>query len=187
MDKIFYTESSNLLHIIVSTILVYLVVIIYFKVAGKRATSEMNNFDWIVTVAIGSLVASTLILEDVSVTDGAVAILMLLFLQFFLTKLMFRSDRIRNAIKSRPRLLLYKGKFIEENLKKERVMKSEIYAAIRAAGHKSISRIYAVVLETNASLSIIANDNSDEVGFSLIGVEGLPEDLIRIIKEKGDV
>lgn len=186
MDKIFYTESSNLLHIMVSAFLIYMVMIIYFKIAGKRSTSEMNNFDWIVTVAIGSLVASTLILDDVSVTDGALGILMLLFMQYLLTKLMFHSGRVRKAIKSKPSLLLYKGRFIEENLKKERILKSEIYAAIRRQGHKSLSRVYAVVLETNAKLSVIANDEADEVGFTLSDVEGLPDDLIRQLKNKDD-
>lgn len=86
-------------------------------------------------------------------------------------------------IKASPRLLLFQGAFIDENLRTERVLREEIYAEIRQKGYKSIEQIYAVVLETNSKISVIGNDGSDEVGFSLSDVKGLPERLKEQLKK----
>jgi len=63
-----------------------------------------------------------------------------------------------------PQLLLFEGEFIEGNMKKERILKPEVYAAIRQSGLESVNRIYAVVLETNSKISVIPNENSEEIG-----------------------
>lgn len=90
---------------------------------------------------------------------------------------MFYSSTVREIIKSTTQLLLYEGEFIHKNMEKERILKAEIYAAVRMQGHKSVKEIYAVVLETNAQFSIIANDEKEEIGFSLTDVQGLPQGL----------
>ena len=72
------------------------------------------------------------------------------------------------------------------DMKKERVLKSEVYAAVRQKGLKSVKQVYAVVLETNSTISIIANDNSDELAFSLTDVQGLPEGLKKDLKKHAD-
>lgn len=186
MKNIFYTTTDDILRIAICSILTYVVIIIYIRMFGKRSTSKMNNFDWIVTVALGSLLASTVISKDISITEGTTAILLLLAFQYIITKLMLNSPASRKLIKATPQLLVYDGKFIEKNLHEERVLEAEIYAAIRQSGHKSIKQIYAVVLETNANLSVIANDNPDDIGFSLTGVEGLPDGLEKDLKERHD-
>ncbi|WMX13789.1 MULTISPECIES: DUF421 domain-containing protein [unclassified Aureispira] len=186
METIFSTQPVDILRILISSAIIYALIIIYIRLLGKRSTSELNNFDWVVTVSIGSIVASTIILKDISVTEGGLAVLILLILQYILTKMMFSSDQLREVVKSTPQLLLFEGKFIDENMKKERILKPEIYAAIRQKGLKSIQQIYAIVLETNSKLSIIPNENSDEIGFSLSDVQGLPEGLKKDLEEKAN-
>lgn len=83
-------------------------------------------------------------------------------------------------------MLLYKGKFIDENLKKERILKSEIYAEVRQKGFKSIKQIYAIVLETNSKISVIADDDDESIGFSLSDVMGLPDGLKDDLQEHSE-
>ena len=178
MDQLFYTDSDNLLRIACTVPIVYLMAIFYIRIAGKRATSQMNNFDWIVTVAMGTIVATTIALKNVSIADGALSIGLLLALQYILTKQVHRHKWLRMIIKSSPQLLLYKGEFLEDNMHRERMVEAEVNAAIRHNGLKSIKQVYAVVLETDASLSIIPiSEDNDTVGFSLSDVDGLPDGL----------
>lgn len=185
MEEIFRLEWNSTLRILISAFIAYAAIIIYIRILGKRSTSEMNNFDWIVTVSLGSIMASSVVLKDVSVPEGMLSILTLLLLQYLVTKIMYYSDLFRETVKSTPRLLFFKGEFIEENMENERVLKPEVYAAIRKKGLKSVEQVYAVVLETNAKISVIPNENDDEVGFSLSGVQGLPEGLKKELKDRG--
>ena len=186
MEKILECSVDDIFRILSSAILVYVLIIIYIRILGKRSTSELNNFDWIVTVSLGSIVASTVILEDISVVEGGLSVFILMALQYLVTKAMVGSDRFREVVKSTPQLLLFEGEFIDENMKKERILEPEVYAAIRQKGLKSIKEIYAVVLETNSKISIIPNENSKEIGFSLSDVQGLPEGLKDDLKKHKD-
>jgi uncharacterized membrane protein YcaP (DUF421 family) len=146
----------------------------------------MNNFDWIVTVAMGSLVASTIVLESVGIVDGAIGILMLMLLQYLLTKVMLDSKAISKLARSTPQLLLYQGEYLLDNMEKERILKPEILASIRESGLKNIDQVYAVILETDATFSVIPEENNNEVCFSLADVEGLPTGLKEELEKKGD-
>jgi len=177
MEKIFECSVDDIIRIVGSAVIVYVLIIVYIRILGKRSTSELNNFDWIVTVSVGSIVASTVILKDISVTEGAIGIFILMILQFIITKFMYRSESFREVVKSTPQLLLFEGEFLEKNMKKERILKPEVYAAIRQSGLKSVKQIYAIVLETNSKISIIPDENSEKIGFSLSDVQGLPDGL----------
>ena len=186
MEKIFECSVDDVIRIMGSAIIVYILIIVYIRILGKRSTSELNNFDWIVTVSVGSIVASTVILKDISVTEGAIGIFILMILQFIVTKFMYQSESFREVVKSTPQLLLFEGEFIDENMKKERILKPEVYAAIRQSGLKSVKQIYAIVLETNSKMSVIPNENSDKIGFSLSDVQGLPDGLKDDLENRTD-
>ena len=177
MEKIFKTTPTDLLVSLISTVFIYVLVIFYIRVLGKRSTSQLNNFDWIVTVSIGSILSSTILLPDVSVTEGGSGVLFLLLLQYVVTKMMYNSDGTRKAVKSSPTLLFLEGEFLKHNLRKERILEPEVYASIRQHGFKEIDKIYAVVLETNSKLSVIPKDGTNTVGSSLVGVTGLPDEI----------
>ncbi|MEM7656130.1 MAG: YetF domain-containing protein [Bacteroidota bacterium] len=183
MENVFDFEMQEIVRVSLSAVILYIIVILYIRTFGKRSTSELNNFDWIVTVSVGSIAASTIILKEISVSEGAASVLILLILQYVVTKTMLSVNWVRKVIKSTPQLLLFEGKFIEKNMKKERIQRSEIFAAIRQEGLKSVEQIYAVVLETNSKISVIPQNDSNQVGFCLSGVKGLPTGLKEDLKK----
>lgn len=81
MNKIFECSTEDIVQIFGSAVIIYFLIVFYIRILGKRSTSELNNFDWIVTVSVGSIVASTVILKDISVIQGAISILILMMLQ----------------------------------------------------------------------------------------------------------
>jgi len=152
----------------------YAFVIIAIRITGKRSTSQMNNFDWIVTVAIGSLTASGIILDSVTVSEAMLAIALLLIAQYSLTKGFFASGNLRKFAKASPTLLVHDGQFIRPAMKKERVMESEIMAALRENSLISIKEAQWVILETDATLSVIPKGDRDFSKAQFENVSGFP-------------
>jgi len=160
-------------------------VIALIRLMGIRSTSQMNNFDWIVTVAIGSIFASATILRETNLWEAVFGILLLLVLQFLVTKAQTKWEFSRVLLKATPQLLVFEGEFIDENMLQERVVEGEVFTALRSCGYKSIEDVYAVVLETNGRMSVIPNENNDTIGFSLSDVGGLPKGLKEDLENRG--
>lgn len=154
-DPVFYDGAGGLIRTVLSAAMLYIAVIVAVRVFGKRSTSQMNNFDWIVTVAIGSLMASGVLLSDVTVFESVAAIYVLFALQWSLTKIMLNSDIFTKIVKSEPTLIVHKGKILLGAMKQERLSEAEIHAAVRGAGLSRIEDVQWIILETNSSLSVI--------------------------------
>ncbi len=138
-----------------SAIAVYLVVIATIRIGGKRSTSKMNNFDWVVTVATGGLTASGILLKDVAVADAATGIVMLTGLQWMTTWLVLRSPMFCRLVKPSPTLLVDRGELLEANMRAVRVSEAEINAALRERGMSSLDEAQWVILETDATFSVV--------------------------------
>ena len=155
MDKIFFDNWESIFRTFIISILAYVALVILLRVSGKRTLSKMNAFDFIVTIALGSTLATVLLNKDVALADGVLAFAVLISLQAFITYLSARSRKISNLVKSTPTLLVYKGKMLESAMKKERIARDEIFAVVREKGFSDLEKIDAIVLETDGSLTLI--------------------------------
>lgn len=155
--------------------LVYFTAIAAVRVSGKRATSQMNNFDWIVTVAMGSIVGSGVILSTVAVGPALLAVGILLVLQYLVTNAVSRWPWAQRAAQASPTILVYRGAFRDAALRSERVSRQEVMAAIRRSGLHGPEAAEAVVLETDASISVIPASEDDVEFVCLEGVGGIEE------------
>lgn len=137
------------------TVLAYFAMVLLLRVSGKRTLSKMNAFDFIVTVALGSSLATVALNNKITITDGAVVFSLLIFLQFLLTWLSVRIRVVKKLITSSPVIILYKGELLSHNMKKERVTLEEINLAAREKGISELKDIDAIVLETTGELTVI--------------------------------
>ncbi len=149
----------------------YLTVVLVLRLTGKRTLAKLNAFDLVVTVALGSTLATILLSSDVSWTEGAVGLLVLALLQSAVAWGTTRRPRLREVVTARPTLLLRDGCPETEALRRERVTMDEVRQAVRASGSGSLSSIAAVVLESDGSLSVIPESRAGD-GSSLRGVRG---------------
>ncbi len=161
MLTLFYQGLSDLRDILIVAPFAYVMLVAVLRIGGKRTLSKMNAFDFIVTVALGSILASTLLSTTTSISEGVMATLMLVVLQYVVTFMASRSDWFCSVIKSNPRLLVYQGEMLKEAMKSERVAESEILTAVRENGQNSIENVEAVVLENNGSLSVLRKGDSE--------------------------
>ena len=147
---------STLFRTLVVGVLAYATLVLLLRITGKRTLSKWNAFDFVVTIALGSTLASALLSKTTTWVQGAFAFGLLIAMQFLVTWLSVRSAAVRRWVKGQPTLLLHQGRAIPEALKRERVTEGEVRAAIRARGHGSLEEVEAVVLETDGSFSVIA-------------------------------
>lgn len=155
MEDIFYTDWKPLLRIFIITVVAYPAIIVLLRVSGKRTLSKMNAFDFIVTVALGSIFASVILTKSISIAEGILAFSLLILLQYGITFLSSRSQSVSDLVKSAPVLMAYRGNLIKANMLKERIDEDEIWGVLRKSGNATLEDIDAVVLETDGSLSVI--------------------------------
>jgi uncharacterized membrane protein YcaP (DUF421 family) len=170
-----FSGWDNLLRTLVVGVLAYVALVVFLRVSGKRTLSKMNAFDLIVTVALGSTLATVLLTKDVALAEGALAFALLIGLQFIVTWSSVRVRWVRRLATGEPLMLLYRGEFLPEALRHARVTEDEVRAAVRSAGIDSLSKVQAVVLETNGSFSVVRPDEGGG-GSSLVGVQR-PQDI----------
>ncbi|WP_378948828.1 DUF421 domain-containing protein [Paracoccus sp. R86501] len=155
-DPIFYDTWFGLWRVLAVGTFGYLGLVIMLRVSGKRTLSKMNAFDLVVTVALGSILATVLLSDNVPLAEGMLALALLIGLQFVITSISVRSQRFRDLIKSEPTLLVHRGQYLEDSMRRQRITPEEIQAALRQAGHDDEASVQSVVLETDGSLSVVA-------------------------------
>ncbi len=149
-----------LLRIVGVSVLSYAALVAMLRISGKRALAKLNAFDLVVTVALGSTLATILLDKELTLAEGVVALATLLLLQWAVSRLSIASRPFRTLVRSEPRLLLEDGRLREDAMRRERVTRGEVEAAIRQQGHGGLGAIAAVVLETDGSMSVIAAEDA---------------------------
>ena len=157
----FFESWFSLFRIVIVGAAAYAALVGLIRLFGKRTLSKMNAFDFVVTVALGSTLATVLLSKDVVLAEGLLALFLLCGLQFAVAYLSVRSERIEAMVKSEPTLLLYKGRFLEAAMRRERMTKGEVLAALRAQGVGDVSQAEAAVLESDGSVSVVTSAGAD--------------------------
>lgn len=155
MEQIFFSGWQSLLRTLVIGVLAYLALVLFLRIAGNRTLSKMNAFDLVVTVALGSTLATVLLTKSVALADGVLAFALLIGLQYVVTWTSVRVAWVRRTVTGELILLLYQGQMLEQAMRKARMTPDEVESAIRAAGIASLDEVEAVVLETDGTASVV--------------------------------
>ena len=158
MKDIIFGNPDDYVRMLIIGPLSYIFLILFIRLSGKRTLSKMNAFDLIITVSLGSTFATVILNNSITLFQGMTALVLLIALQYLVTFTSVRSESISKLIKSEPTLLYYEGVYLDKNMKKERVVQSEIDQYLRNMGHSSYDKVSAVILETDGSLSVLTSD-----------------------------
>jgi uncharacterized membrane protein YcaP (DUF421 family) len=168
MDKLFFNGWMGLGRTALIGMMAYVTLIVMLRLSGKRTLSKMNAFDFVVTVALGSTLATILLNKEVPLAEGALALALLILLQFAVTWTSVRVCWVRRIVTGEPTLVLSDGRLLPEALRRERVTESEVLAAMRSAGAARLEDLAAVVLETDGSLSAVPGRHALEANGSAL-------------------
>ena len=150
----FYDGWFGLVRVVIVGTCAYLALIALLRISGKRTLAKLNAFDFVITVALGSTLATVLLSSSVALAEGVTALGLLIGLQYLVAWASVRSRRVERLVKSEPSLV-YRNGFLHEAMRQERVTANELCEAARGQGHTDQSKVSAVVLETDGTLSII--------------------------------
>lgn len=148
---------DSFIRIVTVGVLAYIGLLIFLRTSGKRTLTKLNAFDLVVTVALGSTLATILLNSQISLWEGLTAFAVLIGLQYLLTFTAVRLSWFNDLIKSEPRLLFLEGEFLKQAMRDERIKDIEIMQAVRKSGEGDLQNVKAVILETDGSMSIITN------------------------------
>ena len=138
-------------------------VVLLVRIVGLRSFSKMTSFDFVMTIAMGSLVGSAA--RSTTWTDylQAVAAMASLFLVQWVTANLRNSSRwASRVIQNQPVLLMRDGKVLEEALRATRVSRDSLFEKLRGANVLDMAKVRAVVLETTGDVSVLHGDRLEE-------------------------
>lgn len=161
IEKLFDISISSSIQIVLSCLGIYTMVIAFTRIFGKRSFSKMSSFDFAMTVAVGSIIATTVLSSSVSLAEGILGLLAIYFFQ--LSAAFFRRYKpFRQAIDNTPLLLMHNTEILYDNLKKARVTEGDLRAKLREANVTEYSHIQAVVFETTGDITVLHNESMNE-------------------------
>lgn len=138
-------------------------VIFVVRVIGLRTFSKMTAFDFVATVATGSLLAGACQATTwPEFAQPTLAISALLGAQFVIAKLRQASDQIEETVQNEPVILMRNGKISDDALRETRVAHADLIAKLREANALRFSDVRAVVLETTGDISVLHGDDLDD-------------------------
>lgn len=175
-----WTKGEELLMVLLSAVVVYAAILFYTRVVGLRSFSKMSAADFAMTVAVGSLFASTISSATPSLSVGLTALAALFAGQWLLAFFRRKSHRISWMVDNQPLLLMAGSQIIDENLRRANVTRNDLFGKLREANALNYHQIRAVVFETTGDISVLHTSDVDaelELDFfeNVIGSERLGE------------
>ncbi|WLH70906.1 DUF421 domain-containing protein [Pseudomonas sp. FP2309] len=141
---------------VLRAVAIYLVLMILFKIAGRRSLAELTTFDLVLLMVIGEATQQALLGDDFSLTNAVLVIATLIAIDVGLSLLKQRSRRVARLLDGGPTIVVEHGKVLHERLRRARLDESDILEAARSAqGIVQISQIKFAIIERNGKISVI--------------------------------
>lgn len=141
--------------IIYTAVLSIVAMFVFTKIVGNRQVSQMNFFDYISGITVGSIAADLAIDLEGEYWPPLVAIAVYAAFAFFVNFVTCKSAILRNFFNGKPVILFENGKLYEKNLLHTRIDTAEFLTQCRTAGFFDLSQIDTAILETNGHISIL--------------------------------
>lgn len=144
-----------MLTIIIRSVLIYLIVLLVFRLMGKRQLGQMQPFELVLTLIIADLATIPMAEVSVPVLHGIVPLLTLVILHFILTLISKNSQLISKIISGKPVIIINPKGIDYSAMKKLNLATDDIFAALRECGYFSISQVQYAIMETNGKVSVM--------------------------------
>lgn len=164
MDGWFGASWTEVVRVATSTLAIYVTVVAGLRVAGRRTVSQMSAFDFVVTIAIGSLVAATALSPDPSYGRGLVAFASLLVAQQVVAVVRQRFPSMRRILDFLPQPLYADGRLdLRHNPLTAQVTEAELHSKLRRAGVTTLEDVKLVILEPDGRVSVLRSEDAGDL------------------------
>ncbi|HEX6060310.1 MAG TPA: YetF domain-containing protein [Gemmatimonadaceae bacterium] len=162
-SSMFFDGWEPIGRVVLMATLAYAALVAALRVAGSRALAKMSAYDLVITIALGSLIASVPLQQSVTLAEGLAAIGTFLLLQRLVSLLASRWRASRAVAKASPTLVLWDGRLLRDRMRDIPVTDAEVHAALRSSGMGSPAQAQAVVLENDGSWSVIGRGQAGDL------------------------
>lgn len=162
MEKWFNIGWVNVIALTLNAIGIYIAIILFTRLAGKRSFSKMSSFDFAMTVAIGSMIASTVLSKTVTLGTGILGLALIYILQISVAFLR-RFNGISKVVDNSPLMLMDGENIIKQNLHKAKVTEGDLRSKLREANVLNLSQVRAVIFESTGDISVLHSNNKNEI------------------------
>lgn len=166
MEDLIFNDWNSLQRVALCTVISYFALFLFIRISGKRTLAKINAFDFVVTITLGSTLSS-MILANVTVAEGSVALVIIIGLQYLLAKMSFQSPKLESIINSDPVLLYFDGRYLDDNMKKESITRDDLYSQVRKYRLENMADVKAIVMEVNGEITVVKKSNQMVANSSL--------------------
>lgn len=171
--------QNSYMRIILSTVAVYLFIVIAIRLFGKTEISQLSVTDLVFIMLISNAVQNAMVGPDNSLSGGLVAAAALFVVNYLFKMCLYRFPKFGRIVQGESVMLIYRGKINRKNIQKTRLTMDELMEAVREHGVSKISEVDLAVLEVDGNISVLSDD------FSKKTVNGLKKSARRFGKQKG--
>ena len=179
----YQTMGSVFIRSIVTIVVLFLLA----KVMGKKQISQLNLFDYIVGITIGSVAADISLDLNKSFLDGVICMLVFGLTGALVSYVTLKSIKLRRFFTGTPSIIIENGKIIEEGLKKVKFDINDLMEELRGAGYFNIDEVAYAVMETNGKISFLPKDGDKPVTKKDMDLKIIPSSLVANIIIDGKI
>lgn len=154
---------SDFLNIYFRTILVLIILFFITKMMGKKQISELNFFDYVVGITIGSIAADISLDIEKNMIAGIAALFIYGFISYIISFVSIKSILARRFFIGVPTVLVEKGKIIESGLKKSKIDVNDLLMVARENGYFNLDEIDYALMEVNGNISFLPKEKEKPV------------------------
>lgn len=154
---------SDFLNICFRTILILIILFFITKMMGKKQISELNFFDYVVGITIGSIAADISLDIEKDMLAGIAALFIYGFISYIISFVSIKSILARRFFIGVPTVLMEKGKIIESGLKKSKIDVNDLLMVARENGYFNLDEIDYALMEVNGNISFLPKEKEKPV------------------------
>lgn len=148
--------------ILLRTLFLYLLIVLIFRVMGKREIGELSLLDLVVFVMIGEMAVIAIEKPDQPLLVSILPMVLLLFIQLSLSILSLKNQKVRDALDGKPSLIIDQGQINEKEMRKQRYNIDDLLTQLREKDIKNVADVEFAILETSGKLSVFEKDKYDK-------------------------
>lgn len=149
-----FVLGAPLLEKIIRPAIVYLFLVVFLRIFGKRELAQLNPFDLVVLLSLSNTVQNAMIGNDNSVSGGLVGAFTLLLINYLVVRFLFRHRRLDQIFEGTPATLIAHGRLIPDALARELLTPAEVLTVAHRQGFATLDEIETMILEPGGGFFI---------------------------------
>lgn len=147
---------------ILRTLVLYFVIILVFRLMGKREIGQLSVVDFVISIMIAELAVMSIEDPNTPMISTIIPIGILVIIQIIMALISLKSEKVREVVDGKPTVLIEKGKIDEYEMKKQRYNFDDLLVQLRENNINSVADVEFAILEPTGKLSVIKKDQSED-------------------------